>query len=160
MTQASPKKSKETLTIKTSAAATSTLGTSVLETSVLETSAPTQLEISQDVLYGVAQLAAEQVAGLTPASPPARMGELLTGRRAKGVVSSRDAEGLTIAVRVRYGLAIPKVAAELRRSLREAVASMTGMIVRSVNVTVYAVDFPEPEGSNREGRSSIGAGRG
>ena len=106
------------------------------------------LDISQDVLFGIAQLATEGVAGLTPASPPARMGELLTGRRAKGVVITRSDEGLTIDlhVRVRYGLAIPKVAAEVQRSVREAVASMTGMTVRSVNVTVDAVDLPEGEG--------------
>lgn len=107
------------------------------------------LDISQDVLFGIAQLATEGVAGLTSASPPARMGELLTGRRTKGVVITRGDEGLTIDlhVRVRYGLAIPKVAAEVQRSVREAVASMTGMTVRSVNVTVDAVDLPEGEGA-------------
>jgi uncharacterized alkaline shock family protein YloU len=109
------------------------------------------LDISQDVLFGIAQLATEGVAGLTSAAPPARMGELLTGRRAKGVVITRGDEGLTIDlhVRVRYGLAIPKVAAEVQRAVREAVASMTGMTVRSVNVTVDAVDLPEDEEAAR-----------
>lgn len=108
---------------------------------------PVELEISQDVLYGIAQLATESVAGLTSASPPARMGELLTGRRAKGIAITREEGGLTIDlhVRVRYGLAIPKVAAEVQRAVREAVASMTGIEVRSVNVTVDAVDLPEAE---------------
>ncbi len=107
--------------------------------------APVHLDISQDVLYGIAQLATEGVAGLSTTSPPARMGELLTGRRAKGVIISREGDALTIDlhVRVRYGLAIPKVAAEVQRSVREAVASMTGMTVLSVNVTVDAVDLPD-----------------
>lgn len=109
-----------------------------------ENTAPVELDISQDVLYGIAQLATEGVAGLTSASPPARMGELLTGRRAKGIAITREEGGLIIDlhVRVRYGLAIPKVAAEVQRAVREAVASMTGLTVRSVNVTVDAVDLP------------------
>ena len=105
-----------------------------------------QLDISQDVLYGIAQLATEGVAGLTSASPPAGMGELLTGRRAKGITITRDDDALKIDlhVRVRYGLEIPKVATEVQRAVREAVASMTGMTVLSVDVTVDAIDLPEP----------------
>ena len=105
-----------------------------------------QLDISQDVLYGIAQLATEGVDGLASASPPAGMGELLTGRRAKGITITRDDDALKIDlhVRVRYGLEIPKVAAEVQRAVREAVASMTGMTVLSVDVTVDAIDLPEP----------------
>lgn len=108
--------------------------------------AAAQLDISQDVLYGIAQLATEGVAGLSSASPPAGMGELLTGRRAKGITITRDDDALKIDlhVRVRYGLEIPKVAAEVQRAVREAVASMTGMTVLSVDVTVDAIDLPEP----------------
>jgi len=109
-----------------------------------------QLDISQDVLYGIAQLALEQVEGLTPAAPPARMGELLTGRRAKGIAIERADGGLTISlnVHVRYGLVIPKVAAQAQRAVREAVGSMTGMTVRSVNVTVDAIDLPDETGTD------------
>lgn len=110
------------------------------------TPVPVELDISQDVLYGIAQLATEGVAGLTSASPPVGMGELLTGRRAKGIAITRDDDALSIElhVRVRYGLAIPAVAAEVQRAVREAVASMTGMVVLSVDVTVDAIDLPEP----------------
>lgn len=103
------------------------------------------LDIAQDVLYGIAQLALEGVHGLVPASPPARMGELLTGRRTKGIELERAGDELTINlnVHVRYGLEIPKVAAEAQRTVREAVASMTGIRVRSVNVTVEKIDLPD-----------------
>lgn len=103
------------------------------------------LDISQDVLYGIAQLALEQVEGLTPASPPVRMGEILTGRRAKGIRLERDEETVRVAlnVRVTYGLEIPKVAAAAQRAVRESVASMTGLDVASVDVTVEAIDLPE-----------------
>ena len=103
------------------------------------------LDISQDVLYGIAQLALEQVAGLTPASPPVRMGEILTGRRARGIRIERSAAAVRVAlnVRVTYGLEVPKVAKAAQRAVRESVASMTGLSVASVDVTVEAIDLPE-----------------
>ena len=106
---------------------------------------PIDLDISQDVLYGITQLALEQVEGLTPASPPVRMGEILTGRRAKGIRLERVDETVRVAlnVRVTYGLEIPKVAAAAQRAVRESVASMTGLDVASVDVTVEAIDLPE-----------------
>jgi uncharacterized alkaline shock family protein YloU len=103
------------------------------------------LDIAQDVLYGIAQLALEGVHGVVPASPPARMGELLTGRRTKGIELERTGDELVVDLNVhmRYGLEIPKVAAEVQRTVREAIASMTGIRVRSVNVTVEKIDPPE-----------------
>ena len=103
------------------------------------------LDISQDVLYGIAQLALEQVEGLTPAAPPVRMGEILTGRRAKGIRIDRSGEAVRVAlnVRVTYGLEVPKVASKAQRAVRESVASMTGLNVSSVDVTVEAIDLPE-----------------
>ncbi len=119
-----------------------------------------ELDISQDVLYGIAQLALEQVQGLVPASPPARMGELLTGRRTKGIALERAGDELTINlnVHVRYGLEIPKVAAAAQRSVREAVASMTGMSVRSVNVTVEKIDLPDESSAPGELAATDAAG--
>ena len=103
------------------------------------------LDISQDVLYGIAQLALEGVDGLTPAAPPVRMGEILTGRRAKGIRIDRSDEAVRVAlnVRITYGLEVPKVARQAQRAVRESVASMTGLSVSSVDVTVEAIDLPE-----------------
>lgn len=50
---------------------------------------------------------------------------------------------LTLAVE--YGRVIPKVAADAQRAVREAVASMTGLDVRSVNIAVEEVDLTEEE---------------
>lgn len=104
-----------------------------------------QLDISRDVLYGITQLALEQVEGIKLVTPPVRMGEFLTGRRAKGMTIERDAEVLRIDlnVHVLYGLAIPKVVQEAQTAVRQAVASMTGLQVDAVRVTVDAIDIPE-----------------
>ncbi len=104
-----------------------------------------ELEISQDVLFGIAQLALDEVEGLATVAPPARVGEILTGRRAKGIQVEREKDKVRIllSVRVVYGLAIPEVARAAQRAVREAVSSMTGLDVDTVEVSVEAVDVPE-----------------
>jgi uncharacterized alkaline shock family protein YloU len=110
-----------------------------------------------DVLYGIAQLALDQVDGVRTVTPPTRVGEFLTGRRAKGIVIDREGDDLTIDlnVSVTYGLQVPEVAKAAQRAVREAVASMTGLSVRSVDVHVEAIDLPA-EGA---GRAWLGGGR-
>lgn len=107
--------------------------------------AESELEISQDVLFGIAQLALDEVEGLATVAPPARVGEILTGRRAKGIQVEREDDRVRIllSVRVLYGLAIPEVASMAQRAVREAVSSMTGLTVDTVEVSVEAVDVPE-----------------
>lgn len=103
------------------------------------------LEISPDVLYGIAQLALDEIAGLRPIQPPPRVGEFLSGRRAKGIQIEREGADVFVDLRVAvaYGVEIPAVAAKAQRSVREAVASMTGLRVVSVSVNVETVDAPE-----------------
>lgn len=109
-------------------------------------------DLGQDVLFGIAQLALEQVEGMAPLSPPARVGEFLTGRRAKGIRIERNADAVEIDlnVTVRYGLEIPRVAARAQTVVREAVTSMTGLAVRAVRVTVVGIDLPD-EGVGERG---------
>lgn len=111
------------------------------------------LELGQDVLFGIAQLALDQVDGVKPVAPPARVGEFLTGRRAKGIRVERadDEVVIELNVTVRYGLRIPQVVAAAQAEVREAVASMTGLPVRAVAVTVVGIDLPENAGED-EGR--------
>lgn len=103
------------------------------------------LDISPDVLFGIAQLALDQVEGLNAVAPPVRVGEFLTGRRAKGIRIERDGDSVAIElnVTVLYGLRIPEVAVSVQDAVREAVGSMTGLTVSSVRVNVEGVDLPE-----------------
>ncbi len=108
----------------------------------------TDLDISPDVLYGIVQLALDQVEGLHTVQPSVRVGEILTGRRAKGIQIDRGEDGISAALTVciDYGVEIPKVAAEAQRAVREAVASMTGLSVATVDVTVEDVDLKQSGG--------------
>lgn len=111
---------------------------------------PTDVAIAPDVLFGIAQLALEGIEGVKPIQTSPRMGEILAGRRARGIAIERDAAGVWIdlTVSVDYGVEIPKAARAVQRAVREAVASMTGLQVRSVNVNVEAVELDEHESSD------------
>lgn len=104
-----------------------------------------ELDISQDVLFGIAQLALDGVDGITPSTPPARMGEILSGRRAKGIRIERDGDTVRVALTVciDYGLRIPEVARRAQEAVREAIGSMTGLHVAAVDVVVESVEIPE-----------------
>ena len=104
-----------------------------------------ELELSPDALYGIAQLALDQVEGVRTVAPPTRVGEFLTGRRAKGIVIERedDVVSISLNVSVTYGLRVPEVAQAAQRAVREAVASMTGLTIRTVDVNVEGIDLPE-----------------
>lgn len=103
------------------------------------------LAISADVLLNIAQLALEQVGGVRPTVPPARVGEILGGRRTRGVAIEREEDDVWVdlALAVDYGSEIPKVAAAVQAAVREAIVSMTGLNVRSVNVAVESVELPD-----------------
>lgn len=107
----------------------------------------TELAISPDVLYGIVQLALEDVEGVRPIQPPARVGEFLGGRRSRGIAVERDGSEVWVelTLAVAYGKVIPKVAVAAQRAVREAVSSMTGLAVRSVNVAVEDVELAEEE---------------
>lgn len=105
------------------------------------------LAISSDVLFGIAQLALDKLEGVRAMQPPGRVGEILSGKRARGI--SIDREGdlvyVDLTVSVDYGVEIPKAAAQAQKAVRDAVAAMTGLSVASVNVTVEVISMPESE---------------
>lgn len=105
------------------------------------------LAISPDVLLNITQLAVEQVGGVRPTQPPARVGEFLGGRRPRGINIEREGDDLWIdlSLAVSYGSEIPKVAVAVQGAVREAIGSMTGLVVRSVNVAVESVELPDED---------------
>lgn len=105
------------------------------------------LAISADVLFGIVQLALEDVEGVRPIQPPARVGEILGGRRGRGIAVERDGDDVWVdlTLAATYGKVIPEVAKAAQNSVRDAVASMTGLTVRSVNVAVEDVELKEDD---------------
>ena len=103
-----------------------------------------EVDISKDVLTGIASIAIEGVKGVTPVTPPVKMGEFLTGKRLKGINIARDGSSVIVdlSVNVDYGRAIPEAALEVQKVVAENIEVMTGLNVRAVNVTVQSIVLP------------------
>lgn len=103
-----------------------------------------EVDISRDVLVGIAVIALESVPGVSPVTPPTRVGEVLAGRRLKGIGVQREGSSVTVdlSVNVEYGRAIPDAAREAQRAVCESIELMTGLSVSAVNVTVQGVTIP------------------
>lgn len=103
------------------------------------------LIISSDVLYGIVQVALEDVDGISCSLPPATVGEFLGGRKSRSIEVERREEEVWVdlTVAVTFGKVIPDVARQAQRAVREALISMTNLKVASVNVSVEGVELAE-----------------
>lgn len=103
------------------------------------------LEISKDVLIGIATLTLEHVKGIEPINPAANMGEVLTGKRMRGIKADREGNQVRfdITLNIDYGLSILKVAQEVQNAVIENVELMTGLKVQSVHITVHNIVVPK-----------------
>lgn len=104
------------------------------------------VNISEDVVSTIATIAigeVEGIAGLQSAQGVDLAGILDRKSRALRISVHGDTVTIDVYVRVRYGVKIPAVAAELQRSVEQSVSSMTGLKVGAVNVHVTALDFSE-----------------
>ncbi len=103
-----------------------------------------EVEINKDVLIGIAGIALEGVKGVTPVTPPVKVGEVLAGKRLKGINVNRDGNNVTVdlTVNVDYGLEIPAVAREVQRVVAENIEVMTSLNVKAVNVTIQGIVLP------------------
>lgn len=102
------------------------------------------MDISKDVLTGIASIALEGVQGVVPVAPPMQIGEFFSGKRLKGISVTRDTSAVTVdlVVNIDYGRVIPDVAKEVQRAVTENIEVMTGLSVSAVNVTVQGVVLP------------------
>jgi uncharacterized alkaline shock family protein YloU len=108
------------------------------------------VHIANDVVEVIAGIAATEVPGVAGMSGGLVGGitELLGKRNlSKGVkvdVSDNHAT-LDLYLAVEFGSRIPDVANEVQTRVKQAIESMTGLVVRQVHIHVQGVAFP-PEG--------------
>ncbi|MBQ1501271.1 MAG: Asp23/Gls24 family envelope stress response protein [Firmicutes bacterium] len=114
----------------------------------LEGSSAGSVKIAADVVATIAGLAAAQVDGIAGMSGGVVGGiaEML-GRKnlTKGIkVEIKDQDAIIdILTIVEYGVAIADVAANVQKSVKDAVETMTGLNCPTVNIHVQGVTFPE-----------------
>ncbi len=100
------------------------------------------ISISKDVIATIAGLAAAEVEGVTPP----RGGQFRKGEAAKRQVETViDGGEVKVSIRVAmvYGHQVKNVAQELQERIKADVERMTGLQVRSVDVELTRLLFPE-----------------
>lgn len=105
-------------------------------------------DLSESALVSLVVLALEGQKGLKLAllGVGARsVGDVLSGRRLRPVRIERDGDQLLVDINVSvdYGRPVTDVAKEAQRTVAEVLAASTGLKVKTVNVTVVAVEYKE-----------------
>lgn len=120
----------------------------LMQEGTVEVTSTGTVRIANDVVATIAGLAATEVAGIAGMSGGIAGGiaEML-GRKnlTKGVkVEVHDTETIVdLFIIVEFGAAIPKVAENAQKAVRDSVESMTGLDVVGVNIHVQGVTFPQ-----------------
>ena len=96
--------------------------------------------VSDEAVTSIVRGAVSQVTGVR-LDRPSRVTRALPGRRdaVSWVLDERGAR-FDVDVAASYGVPLPQAAAEVRERVAAAVLAMTGMPVRSVDVTVTGVE--------------------
>ena len=104
-------------------------------------------DLSESALVSLVTLALDNQSGLRLAQPGARsVGDVLAGRRGRPVRLEREGDNLTVDlnVSVDYGKPVQDLAREAQKTVADNLSASTGLKVRSVNITVVAVEYKEP----------------
>ncbi len=118
------------------------------------------VHIANDVVEIIAGMAAAEVAGVAGMSGGLVGGitELLGKRSLSKGVKVDVADGVAtvdLYLAVAFGCRIPDVANEVQHRVKQAVETMTGLVVRQVHIHVQGVTFP-PEGEPDPGSAKSG----
>lgn len=102
------------------------------------------MAIAPGVVETIVSLAVREVEGVVSVGPAG--GLRLFGNRAAGqgievTADENDELHVDVHVDVAYGVSLPKVAEDIRRSVADAVASQVGLNVAAVDVYVESVQF-------------------
>jgi len=114
------------------------------------------LNISDDVLSTIGNIAASEVKGVTAMSSGLTDGIVeIFGKKSlgKGIkVETKEGEiKIDISLVVDYGVRIPEVAWEVQDNVKKSIEAMTGLKVSQVNIHIQGVNF----GKEKENEKSL-----
>ncbi|MCA9464746.1 MAG: Asp23/Gls24 family envelope stress response protein [Nitrospira sp.] len=109
--------------------------------------------ISNEVVTKIVALATKEIAGVHEMGTLG-FGDALTGLAQRAVKSGQSTQGVNVEVGerevavdikvvVEYGVSIPQIATAIRRNIASRVNTMTGLIVKEVNIDVTGLHFME-----------------
>ncbi len=108
------------------------------------------IRIADEVVSTVAGLAAAEVEGVASLSGGwgtdlvEKLGRKNLGKGIKVEVAD-GSTSIEISIVVKFGYPIPDVAETVQQEVKQSVETMTGLIVKAVNVNVIAVDIKKEE---------------
>jgi len=108
------------------------------------------IKIAEDAVATIVSLATAQIKGVAAmsGSMAAELTQKLGKKNpAKGVKVELNEQNVTIALNlfVEYGVKIPQLALEIQNTVRDTVQTMTGLIVKEVNIYVQGISFEHSE---------------
>jgi uncharacterized alkaline shock family protein YloU len=112
-----------------------------------------KIRISEDVISQLAIKALLSVEGIQPANP-GLMANLRMGRKAANGVRISISDGETPEIQVdtyvsvKYSLRIPDVCWDVQEAVKDQIERYTGYSVKSVNVYVQGITFPDKPGDS------------
>ena len=119
------------------------------------------IKISEDVIAGIAKLAAAEVDGVIKVIPKgiSSIKDIIPNLKnvIKGIAVVNGADGLelTMQICVKMGFNMQTVALKVQSSVADAVQTMTGLTVKSVNVVVAAVADEKPAKNKPAAKTGI-----
>lgn len=105
------------------------------------------LKISQEVIATIAGVAAREIEGVAGmAQAPGNFRKLIVkspSAKSVNITMNDDIAVIDVYVTLRFGAKIPEVSQSIQTSVKEAVQTMTGIVVSRVNVNVAGISFEE-----------------
>ena len=108
---------------------------------------PGQIQMSDEVIQTITVVEISKLEGLALADTRSKIYELVVrGKKDLSKIVDVDTDenhvnSINVAIVVDYGQSIYDISRELQRRVKNAVESMTGKIVRQVNVTVKGINM-------------------
>ena len=97
-----------------------------------------QVKISNDVIATIAGLAALEVEGVE--ANTTFTDKILKNNGVKIQIEEEEVS-LDVMVMIDYGVSIPDIAFKIQENVKNTVETMTGLVVKSVNINVQGVTF-------------------
>lgn len=105
------------------------------------------LKISQEVIATIASTASKEIDGVAGmAASPANIKNIFSkssNTKSINIVITDDIAVIDVYVTLKQGAKIPVVSENVQKSVKDAVQTMTGIVVSRVNVFVSGISFEE-----------------
>lgn len=117
-----------------------------------------EVQIADEVVAIISGLAALEVEGVAKMSgnvPNELVSMLGMKNLSKGVKVevAPDSVDVELALEMKYGYSIPKVSKQVQEKVKNAIESMTGLTVESVNVHIVGVAIDKPQKGQKNQKS-------